>query len=196
MMKDTNEKNLFEFLFKQAEEFYYEYHEENRIIFRKGELGDKFYIIIVGKVYVLVPEEISMNLSDNEFISYLLKLKKYKELDLLDQMLSDNPFFINNDLNKFLKSKNCENPIPSENLYLLTNAIQKQYEETVQYLENKEDKKITIEEYINRISVNLDKFSKNSERKEVIVYSYNKIVELKEGDRFGETSLIPEIKKR
>ena len=60
------------------------------VVCHTGEIGDKFYFIFKGTVSVLVPQEIEMELTPNEYLIYLEKLIEYQEFHLLGLSLKTN----------------------------------------------------------------------------------------------------------
>ena len=68
----------------------YEKKEKNTIIFKFGEYSEKYYILLKGKASVVVPNEEEIELSEEEYFLYLLKLRQYNENDILDKVISKN----------------------------------------------------------------------------------------------------------
>ena len=62
----------------------------NSIIFRYGEVAEKFYLILEGKVEFLVPNDSVAYLTEVEYFNYLLQLRKYNEIELLNRALLNN----------------------------------------------------------------------------------------------------------
>ena len=70
--------------------FKYEYYEKNNILFRFNDLSEKFYLIIKGEVEFLVPNEEYFELTLEEYIDYLLKLRVNNEDFLVEKTLEKN----------------------------------------------------------------------------------------------------------
>ncbi len=68
----------------------YEKIPGDRVVCKFGEIGKKFYLIIRGKCSVLLPKQEKENLTQEEYYNYLLRLKKYKETDILLKVLINN----------------------------------------------------------------------------------------------------------
>ena len=68
----------------------YEYTKKNNLVFRYGDFCDKFYLILYGQVDMIVPNEEEVELNEFEYYDYLLKLREYKEMILLKQVISKN----------------------------------------------------------------------------------------------------------
>ena len=69
----------------------YEYNSEiikgNSIIYRYGEEADKFYIIHKGKVDLLFPYTENVELNKDEYYIYLLRLRRFNEIEMLHNVL-------------------------------------------------------------------------------------------------------------
>ena len=68
----------------------YEFIPENTLICNYGELIDKFYLILRGEVDVIVPNEEEVQLSEEEYFLYLLRLKIFNENKLINKIISQN----------------------------------------------------------------------------------------------------------
>ncbi len=79
----------------------YEYNSEiikgNSIIFRYGDEADKFYIIHKGKVDLLFPYTENVELNKDEYYIYLLRLRRFNEIEMLNNVLlmNNNAFMYN-----------------------------------------------------------------------------------------------------
>jgi len=137
-----------------------EIYEENKIIFRYGDEADRFFIIYKGEVSLYFPftEIIDMNI--DEFYIYILRLRKYNEIEMLNNvlLLNHGKFMIEFD----------EGFIVDEYINKLYNTYLKlKYEPTFLYKEeiskkkkNKNEQSQSLEKNkfnINRINKNLIK---------------------------------------
>ena len=86
-VKKNNPRDLFSSLSFTLQ---YKFLEKNKLIYKYSEQIDNFYLILNGKVDLLVPNEEYMKLSEAEYFIYLLKLRKYNEKALLDKTLKNN----------------------------------------------------------------------------------------------------------
>ena len=68
----------------------YEYIPKNKIICKYGQNVEKFYLILRGKVDILVPNEEEILLTEEEYFRYLLNLKIYGENNIINKILSKN----------------------------------------------------------------------------------------------------------
>ena len=67
-----------------------EHFSNNQIVFRFGERGDKFYMILSGKVAILIPSPIKMFMNKTNYLNYLYKLLCLKEYGLLIKIIDKN----------------------------------------------------------------------------------------------------------
>ena len=86
-VKKENARDLFSSLSFTLK---YKFLEKNSIIYKYNDLQDNFYIILNGKVDLLVPNEEIIKLSEAEYYIYLLKLYKHKENELLERTINRN----------------------------------------------------------------------------------------------------------
>lgn len=68
----------------------YEFIPENTLKCNYGELIDKFYLILRGEVDVIVPNEEEVQLSEEEYFLYLLRLKIFNENKIINKVISKN----------------------------------------------------------------------------------------------------------
>ena len=116
ILKEKNAK-LSENLIEQISiHLRHEFIPKNNLVCRYGEKGEKFYIILKGKVIFLVPRPFKCYLNLEEYIIYLMQLRKNNEFELLNNLLVENRIFYHIEDDNF-------------DLYLL-----KEYEEYQKYL--------------------------------------------------------------
>ena len=65
----------------------YEKKGKNMILFKEGDKGDKFYIILKGEVGILIPQEKNINCCPTEYLKYLIFLYLYQEKSLINKLL-------------------------------------------------------------------------------------------------------------
>lgn len=79
--------NMKEFDYHQIQRLYnsmkYEYFDQGEKVFNYGDIGDKFYIILQGKVSVRVPKIFNYSFTRNELLKFILK--NYGRIDLNDE---------------------------------------------------------------------------------------------------------------
>ena len=71
----------------------HEYIPKNNLICRFGEKGDKFYIILKGKISFLIPKMIKCYLNLEEYVVYLMQLRNNDEFELLNNLLVQNRIY-------------------------------------------------------------------------------------------------------
>ena len=64
--------------------------DRNNILYHVGEIDDKFYFIIKGRISQLNANIKNLKLSFEEYISYLLELQRKKEVHILNEVLTAN----------------------------------------------------------------------------------------------------------
>ena len=104
----SKEKNLAlsENLIEQiSKHLRHEFIPKNNFVCRFGERGEKFYIILKGKVSFLVPKMMKCYLNFEEYITYLMQLRKNEEFEILQNLLVQNRIIYpidDDDLDRFL----------------------------------------------------------------------------------------------
>ena len=68
----------------------HEYIPKNNIVCRFGERGEKFYIILKGKVKFFIPKILKCYLNFEEYLLYLIHLRKNDELGLINNLVVQN----------------------------------------------------------------------------------------------------------
>ena len=61
--------------------------KENNIIYRYGDEADKFFVIKEGKISLFFPFTEVMNMNIDEFYIYLLRLRRYNEIEMINDVL-------------------------------------------------------------------------------------------------------------
>ena len=88
--------------------------KKERVLIKNGDKGDKFYLILSGKVSFLVPKFIRCYLNEEEYISHLLKLRNNNEIEILKGtiVLNAKIFDIKEDFDAWMNSamSQYENP--------------------------------------------------------------------------------------
>ena len=76
-----------EILREIASEYRDEKYEINKVVFRYGDEADKFYIINEGEVSLYFPFTEIINMNIDEFFIYILRLRRYNEIEMLNDVL-------------------------------------------------------------------------------------------------------------
>ena len=79
--------NINDIMTRLAGQIKYEKKGKNKILFKDGDKGDKFYIILKGEVGILIPKERTINCCPTEYLKYLMFLHFYQEKSLINKLL-------------------------------------------------------------------------------------------------------------
>lgn len=165
----------------------YEFHESNKILFRTGEKGEKFYVILEGSVDIIVAKDIKMDMTEDEFMSYLEKLYFYEEFFLLNNCLNSNRKTLKYEFKQgrgvkavFKRSRTTRAfNISDFGMFFKEKNIDNIY-------------KTDYNDYIERLKPihNTDKLTKETKLMEFNVWQYYHVLKLNSGQYFGETALL------
>ena len=84
---ENSEKKGEENLKAISEEYKEEKFEENNIIFKYGDEANNFFVIYEGDVSMFFPFTEIVNMNIDEFYIYLLRLRRYNEIEMLNNVL-------------------------------------------------------------------------------------------------------------
>lgn len=73
----------------------YQFNPVNHILFKYGDRGERYYIILKGSVDILIPKWVELQISKKEYLVYLAKFRLYKENQILSEVLDKNKEKIN-----------------------------------------------------------------------------------------------------
>ena len=220
LMQEKNE-NSEEIIKKISKIMSYQKNIPNDLIIQYGEKGNEFYIILKGTIGILVPKYDEYYMDEEEFILYLLKLRKYNQNELIIQCLRQNAlnFSIHNERFDDLLY-NLQNKKPKDRLLIFTKKVIKKAREVYDYINSEEFTfnknniiNISPEEYISSLEVdenikintnklnylkklNIDFDSKDEDKKLVKIPNYEMVSKFGEGETFGELALEHLNKKR
>jgi CRP-like cAMP-binding protein len=146
---------------------------KNSFVFHVGEEGNLFYIILKGKVSILIPKQIKIHMSFEQYKFHLQLLCSLNEKFLYEET---------HKLNKKIYNLN------EKDLHIIKNKKILNFN----FITNN----LTLDEYLN-YSNGLKSTDNSSEfYNELKIMGYFKVVTLKEGNSFGEVALINENQKR
>ena len=91
LLQEQNERYE-EILSKASGIMTYQQNKKNDLVNQYGEKGSDFFVILKGKVEVLVPKMKEYYMSAEEYISFLLKLKLNNQNQLINECLKQNEF--------------------------------------------------------------------------------------------------------
>ena len=89
-IKEVKKENVRDIFSSLSYTLKHKFIEKNNIIYKYDDDIDNFYLIIKGKVNILVPNEEYIKLNQIEYFLYLLNLRKYNEKALLIKTLNKN----------------------------------------------------------------------------------------------------------
>ena len=147
-----------------------EKHPKNRIIFRKNDIGDRFYLILRGSVSVVIVKERYELLTPREYNIYLERLILYKEYQLI-KLVFTYPNKIQADINLLEK---IHRDILSQSEILNE--------------DNNNIESISANDFVQRIEPIIN-YKIMEERVKVRIATYQIVATLKEGQTFGEIAL-------
>lgn len=173
----------------------YEFLKKDHILFKFGEKGEKYYIILRGQVSILIAKDIKLDLSEEEYVKYVNKLISNDELELLYRTLIHNNTVYPKVYDKYYK-QNIEKARLSRvgtvtteknDLPLRRDTINEAFLSTL-------NKNFNVEEYINNNMPTITNTKR--ERSSITIFKYFNILTLKSGDAFGEIALTSNSQKR
>ena len=197
----SKEKNLklSENLIEQISiNLHHEYIPKNNLVCRYGERGEKFYIILKGRVNFFVPKPSKCYLNLEEYVLYLMQLRRNNEFELINNLLVQNRIFFpieDDNLDDFLIKELQE-------YYKFFRKFKKSSTKIVTHYDfnNKLSNKVDIndedtkKDFISKTrNINMEKFEekekmKNKKRKYFSISTYTKMEELV--DRITHPKLI------
>ena len=89
-IKEVKKENVRDIFSSLSFTLKHKFIEKNKIIYKYNDDIDNFYLILKGKVTILVPNEEYVKLNQIEYFLYLLNLRKYNEKALLIKTLNKN----------------------------------------------------------------------------------------------------------
>ena len=79
-----------EMMGRLVEHIKYEQKSKDKILFKEGDKGDKFYIILKGEVGILIQKERSINCTPLEYLKYLIVIYLHQEKIMAYKMITNN----------------------------------------------------------------------------------------------------------
>ena len=167
--------------------------QKGSIIFRYGNKGNKFYIVLGGEVSVLILREKKVEFTSLNFMKYLFFLKVIKEDELAKKILNENPKSTFRISEKNL-DKYYDNIISFINKYYKAVPVN----ETENENKNKSSQKISK---INVLEMNEKQQNNNEQELPKGLYDYNNNFDfenknkIKKADTFKQSNLKRFFKK-
>ena len=196
---ETNTKIFSSILKEIAKNMFYVNIPQNKIIVRNEEIGDKFYIILKGKVGFCIVKNIKCYLNEEEYVTFLLQLKKNNENELLKRVIRENKqiFEIKDNFDLYIEEmiqeyeKNRGNGKISFELYTKLIEVQKCIKYNIDHFGHN----VTPVLYINSNKIKNDKLPAKN-RKQVTIPEYEYINSFESGQTFGHVALESKTQKR
>ena len=162
------------FLTKLSTSMNIESFPKDYLLFRINDIGDKFYIILKGKVAIVINQDIFIDMTQREYYIHFEKLRYFKEYYLLDKLLSYE--------NKIeLDSKLIDET--RDEIYF---ELLKQRKLGLKYVSSFSD--ISPQKFVERVEPIANKKAKEP-RINVRIPIYKIVAMLNIGDTFGEIAL-------
>ena len=178
----------------------YEYFNKNTVMFKYGDKGDKFYIILKGKIGFLIPQKVKLKLNEEEYLINLAHLYQNGEFELVKHIMLINQatFDFGDDFEKYIiehigefYKKNGNYKYSIRTYHRLIEISKNNFQ-----IKNKvTTDNISIKDYIemNRI-INGRESSKK--KKQIILCIYQHVNNFEDGQTFGYMALESKSNKR
>ena len=135
-------------------------------------------------------------LTENEFILYLITLRKYNESEIIIQLIHENKelFTLEDEFEFWLKNHNIKFDRSGKFYERIMNDsnLTKALSSCIYHMEftNNNEVDVDYKEYISRIGIdNLLSHSNNQEKKSFLIFRYDKILDYGVGCKFGDIGL-------
>ena len=168
-------------------------YKKNYILFRYGDYGNEFYLILKGKINIIVKNDFFIEMNYYEYFKYIEFLYKIKEYEIINYILETNKLiFDKNEIEKYLKLKENNNNNHLEFEFI---NIFNEFEYKIEYPKIKNLDYLSIDEYlsiVNPILLNKNNNNNNSinniftTKKLVTIIKYFHLNDLNKGETFGE----------
>ena len=171
----------------------YELHQEKHILFKQGEKGEQFFVILQGSVDILVAKDLKMVMTEEEYVHYLEKLDFYEEYHLVNNCVTANRSVFPFDIKQANSSKTVKKQFISRR-----SVVFKDFMSILSELDRDKIHSIDYQGYIDRIKPihNKEKVTKDTRLIEVRVWQYYHVLNMKTGGYFGDSALLSIDQKR
>ena len=207
ILSNEDDEELEQVLYDISSHLKYEKYNTNQIICKYGDTADKFYIILKGQVIFLVPKISKHYLSEEEYLLYLINLRKKGELELIKKTLVKNQliYYYGDNLDEYIL--NCLERHEKNNENIYSNRIYNIFYEFKAFIEKEKNNKntenkietINIDEYIGNTVINSYdnlEYAKLKGKKLISIFQYQKTNIYKDGDSFGSDGISNKNNKR
>ena len=90
ILTESKKEEVENILIKLSDNLQYQRIIKDKLLLKYGDNLEKFYLIFQGKVDILIPNEEEMSLTEEEYYFYLIRLRIFNELSLLNTVFSKN----------------------------------------------------------------------------------------------------------
>ena len=200
LAKEQNKYTLEEKLKQISINLKYEYYAKNTVMFKYGDKGDKFFIILKGKIGFLIPKKMKCNLNEEEYLLNLINYYQNGEHELVKHILKYNQqvFDFGEDMEKYIAEiindfykKNKKYKYSIDIYKKLTELSSRNFK-----IKNEsKNSNISIQTYIDMNKIIIGN-SSSKNKKPVILYYYLYVNNYDEGQTFGYMALESKSNKR
>ena len=201
ILHETNEDFNF-YLNECAKIIKYNQRETNDIIVEQGDKGDSFFLLLKGSVSFLVSRPTNYEMTFDDYLLHLFKLRKNNSNELLRQCIQLNEYTYSVGENFDLYLKNIYFNIETLKNKFILNKAKELYELIKGNHIKKNITNMSVKEYIERNKVDEEIFNKNKfqdeekEKNTVRIPNYILIGQSNKGETFGELALEQNSGKR
>ena len=142
----------------------HEYIPRNNLVCRYGERGEKFYIILKGKVNFFIPKLYKCYLNFEEYLVYLMQLRKNNEFELINNLLLLNKAFYpfeDDNLDKFL-IKEYQEYYKTQKYKKFIKSKSKHFKKNLNIIEEFNNEIVEKEFILNAKNINKDNTENNN----------------------------------
>lgn len=197
LIRSDKDKNYNYFISQISRNMTYEKVKKNQFVVKYGEKGTTFYIILTGKVAIVIVKNIKCLLNEEEYIEHLLVLRKNNEMELLRNTISanNNIFHIEENLDSWI-----QNILKRKDDSAYSDALIAKMEKVMNYakynIQNTFGDKVTPEQYIETLNLPDYTLPGNKNRKMLNIPSYSLVNVFSKGQTFGYFALENKNQKR
>ena len=190
LIRSDKDKNYNYFISQISRNMTYEKVKKNQFVVKYGEKGTTFYIILTGKVAIVIVKNIKCLLNEEEYIEHLLVLRKNNEMELLRNTISanNNIFHIEENFDSWI-----QNILKRKDDSAYSDALIAKMEKVMNYakynIQNTFGEKVTPEQYIETLNLPDYTLPGNKNRKMLNIPSYSLVNVFSKGQTFGYFAL-------
>lgn len=178
----------------------YEYFNKNTVMFKYGDKGDKFYIILKGKIGFLIPQKVKLKLNEEEYLTNLVHLYQNGEYELVKHTMHVNQqtFDFGEDFEKYILETITEFYKKNGKYKYSIRAYNKLIEISKNNFQIKDKvttDNISIKDYID-MNKAINGRESSKKKKQVTLFNYQHVNNFEDGQTFGYMALESKNNKR